>query len=80
MGVGLSWISLDSLVRIEAFQWVMQREAGKLFSQPFSLALRGATTSECGLGHAEAPDSSWAKLTLFSDFLQEIAGFYSVSC
>jgi hypothetical protein len=35
MSLGLSWISLDSLVRIETFQWVTRLEAGKTFSQPF---------------------------------------------
>jgi hypothetical protein len=34
--VGFPWISLDSLVRIDTFQWVTRLEAGKLFSQPFS--------------------------------------------
>jgi hypothetical protein len=29
---------LDSLVRIEPFQWVTRHEAGKLFSQHLSLA------------------------------------------
>jgi hypothetical protein len=33
--VGLSWISLDSLVRIQIFQWVTQLEAGIIFSAPF---------------------------------------------
>jgi hypothetical protein len=32
---------LDSLVRIETFQWVTQPEARNLFSQPFPLALEG---------------------------------------
>jgi hypothetical protein len=74
-----SWV-LDRL----GFPWILSFEArlfnglrglklGNFFS-PFSLALRGATTSECGLGHAEAPDCcSWGRLTLVSDFLQEIA-------
>jgi hypothetical protein len=35
MSIGLSWISLDSLVRIETFQWVTRPEAGKLFSRAF---------------------------------------------
>jgi hypothetical protein len=63
---------LDSLVRIETFQWVTRLEAGKLFSRAFSLALRGAGTGACGRGHAEAQDFLWGKLTLASDFLQEI--------
>src|SRR3984885_763082 len=40
MAVGLSWISLDSLVRIETYQWVMGEIARKFFP-PVSLALRG---------------------------------------
>ena len=37
MSLGLSWISFDfPPVRIEIFQWVTRREAGKIFSQPFS--------------------------------------------
>src|ERR1700722_1987876 len=39
MRVGLSWISLDSLVRIETFQWVTGLEAGIIFRCAFSLAL-----------------------------------------
>jgi hypothetical protein len=35
IGVGLSWISLDSLVRIETYQWVMRHKARKLFSRRF---------------------------------------------
>jgi hypothetical protein len=40
MRVGLSWISLDSLVRIETFQLVTRLEAGKIFSRAFSFALQ----------------------------------------
>jgi hypothetical protein len=36
MGVGLSWISLDSLVLIETYQWVTRVEAGKHLSRAFS--------------------------------------------
>ena len=35
-GVGLSWISLDSLVRIETYQLVTPHKVGKLFSRAFS--------------------------------------------
>jgi hypothetical protein len=38
VSVGFPWISLDSLVRIETFQWVTRPEAGKLFSRAFSVA------------------------------------------
>src|ERR1700722_16708983 len=70
MGVGLSWISL---FETRLFNGLRGLKLGNIFSQPFSLALRGATTSEGGLGHAEAPDCPWSSLTLVFDFLQEIA-------
>ena len=35
----LSWISLDSLVRIETFQWVTRLQARKSFSRALSAAL-----------------------------------------
>ena len=34
--------------------------------------MRSARVRACGRGHAEAPDCSWGKLTLVSDFLQPI--------
>jgi hypothetical protein len=72
MRVGFPWISLDSLVRIETYQWVTRDFRRKKNLAPFSLALRGAGTGACGRGHAEAQDCSWGKLKLVSDFLQEI--------
>jgi hypothetical protein len=33
MGVGFPWISLDSLVRIETFQWVTRDKRWKSFSR-----------------------------------------------
>jgi hypothetical protein len=35
MGLGLSWISLDSLVRNKIFQWFTRYKAGKIFSCAF---------------------------------------------
>jgi hypothetical protein len=57
--------ALDSL----GFPWILSSESrlfnelrglkrGNSFSQLFSSALIGATTSECGLGDAEAPNCS----------------------
>jgi hypothetical protein len=74
MRVGLSWISLDSLVRIEIFQWVTRLEAGKTFRALFRI--RSAGLGARGRGHAEAQDCSWGKLNLFSDFLQELVARY----
>jgi hypothetical protein len=34
MTVGFPWISLDSLVRIETFQWVARLLAGRIFLPP----------------------------------------------
>jgi hypothetical protein len=72
MGLGLSWISLDSLVRIETFQWVARLEARKSFSRALSVRLRVAGTEAYGRGHVEGPDCSSGKLNPVSDFLQEI--------
>jgi hypothetical protein len=36
MGVVFAWISLDSLVRIETYQWVMRDKARKSFLCRFS--------------------------------------------
>ena len=38
MRVGFPWISLDSLVRNETFQWVTRIKAGKVFLGAFVLA------------------------------------------
>jgi hypothetical protein len=62
MSLGLSWISLDSLVRIEIFQWVTRLEAGKFFSRAFSLTLRGAGTERVVEAIAEGQDCSRGKL------------------
>jgi hypothetical protein len=71
MRVGFPWISLDSLVRIETFQWVTQLEAGNFFLGPFPWRYKRRKGSR-GRGHAEAQDCSWRKLNPVSDFLQEI--------
>jgi hypothetical protein len=44
MRVGFPWISLDSLVRIEAFQWVTRVEARKLFNSRLLPGVRSAGT------------------------------------
>jgi hypothetical protein len=50
--LGLSWISLDSSVRIESYQWVTGFLAGTTFLAPSSLALeasqRASVVSACG--------------------------------
>jgi hypothetical protein len=50
--VGFSWISLDSLVRIEPFHWVTRLEAGTIFPRTLSMASatpeRQPTVLACG--------------------------------
>jgi hypothetical protein len=36
MAIGFPWISLDSLVRIETFQWVTRQKAWTFFPRGFS--------------------------------------------
>ena len=56
--VGKAWISLDSLVRIETYQWVTRDFRWKKFRAPFyprQHRLGGRRQSE----YAEAQDRSW---------------------
>jgi hypothetical protein len=71
MRVELSWISLDSLVRIQTFQWVVWLEAGKIFSRAFSLAFEAAGTGASILACGRARLFK-GMLNLVSDFLQEV--------
>jgi hypothetical protein len=73
MGIGLSWISLDSLVRIETFQWVTRPKAGKFFSRRFSPAFEGRENGSPQSWETEARDCSSDKLKPVSDFLQDMA-------
>ena len=73
-GVGFPWISLDSLVRIETYQWVTRDKRCKIFSCPFCPFGIRSTGKEAGRrrGYAEAQKCSSSKLNLDSDFLQSI--------
>jgi hypothetical protein len=71
MKVGLSWISLDSLVRIETYQWVMRDKSRKIF--PGSLSgVRSSGSDARGRGDMEGQGWSSGKFGLVSDFLQTI--------
>jgi hypothetical protein len=61
MSLGFSWISLDSLVRNETFQWVTPVFRQEYFSRFFSMVLAAQGRKPAVLGHAEAPDCSWAQ-------------------
>jgi len=62
---------LDSLVRIETFQWVTRLFRGRIFRRPFPDVER-RRDGRLRSSHAEAQDYSWGKLNLASDFPQEI--------
>jgi hypothetical protein len=71
MSVGLSWISLDSLVRIKTYQWVTRHQASKSFSRRFFRGIEAREGEHAVLG-VEAQKYSWGKLNSISDFLQLI--------
>jgi hypothetical protein len=72
LGVGFPWISLDSLVRIETFQWVTRIFAERKFLAPFPPGERRGGTEACGRSHSEAQACSWGKLNPVSVFLQAV--------
>jgi hypothetical protein len=73
VGVGIPWISLDSLVRIETYQWVTGDKPRKNFSGRFCpLGHQSDGTEGRRQGYAEAQKCSSSKLSLDSDFLQAI--------
>jgi hypothetical protein len=71
-GVGFPWISLDSLVRIETYQWVTRDKSEKVFRIGFSVMLGSAGTG-AGVVACESAASSWCKSIPISNFLQSIA-------
>jgi hypothetical protein len=78
-GVGCSWISLDSLVRIETFQWVTRDFREKI--SPLALSRQ----SNCRDGrarsrHAEAQDCSCGKPKPSSAFPQDVVQKMHGSC
>jgi hypothetical protein len=72
LSLGFPWISLDSLVRIETFQWVTRGFRGKNFSPAFPHGAARRRDGSGGRGHTEARNCSCGELTGASDFLQAI--------
>ena len=72
MRVGFPWISLDSLVRIETYQWVTRYKWRKIFSRAFPPGLSDFGTGASRSGSAELPTCSWGKFSWSSDYLQGI--------
>jgi hypothetical protein len=69
MPIGFSWISLDSLVRIETFQWVMLDFRDKDFRGAFPRVERAGQEPN-GLGYTEEQNCSCGQLKSAHDFLQ----------
>jgi hypothetical protein len=61
---------LDSLVRIDTYQWVARDFPRKVFRQP-CLGARSRNGS-CGRGHSEGWGCSWGKFTSVSDCQQSV--------
>jgi hypothetical protein len=64
MRVGFPWISLDSLVRIETFQWVTRDKAEKVFRIGF-FVMSAAPGQEPASWHAKAQHRHGASLSQF---------------
>jgi hypothetical protein len=71
-GVGFPWISLDSLVRIETYQWVTRDKSRRIFPPAFVVA-KDPLKRQPTIFQAEGTDCSWGKLNLISDFLQYLS-------
>jgi hypothetical protein len=73
------WIFLDSLVRIETFQWVMLDRRRRKFRAPFSAGREARGDGSLWPSHSEARACSWRKLNPVSDFLQEIVALIALA-
>jgi hypothetical protein len=70
--VGFAWISLDSLVRIETFQWLTRINARRIFPPAF-IVTKEPSKRLAMIWHTKGTDCTWGKPTSISDFLQDIA-------
>jgi hypothetical protein len=72
-GVGKAWISLDSLVRIEPYQWVTREFRWRIFRGPFAPSTsEAAERKAAGEAVRRAQNRHRASLNLDSNFLQLI--------
>jgi hypothetical protein len=71
MPIGFPWISLDSLVRIETYQWVTRDFQERFFHAAFVVA-NEPPGGGAQFWHAKVQDCSWGKRNSISDFLQGI--------
>jgi hypothetical protein len=71
LNVGFPWISLDSLVRNEPYQWVTRDFRWRIFLGA-SWLVKPPELAPALDATAEGQDCSWGKLNLFSIFPQYI--------
>jgi hypothetical protein len=70
--IGFVWISLDSLVRIETFQWVIREKLQKKFRAPYFSCVTATGSTIQLLGALKGRLAHGGELSLISDFLQRI--------
>jgi hypothetical protein len=75
--LGFPWIISSKSRLFNGLRGIFREEN---FSRLFPGAEGVPERARALLEHSEAQIVSWDKLNLVSDFLQEIAGSYSVSC
>jgi hypothetical protein len=73
MGVGFPWISLDSLARIETYQWVTPHKRAKLFLGALSPGIRRAGMGPGGLGLKMSGIAHRESLPLFLIFCNDLS-------
>ena len=72
-GVGFPWISLDSLVRNETYQWVTRETRRKIFAVAFSLQASRAGMAAQGLACGRAGSRIRASLIQFLIFCKRLS-------
>jgi hypothetical protein len=77
LSVGLSWISLDSLVRIETFQWVARVSERKIFLGP--LSVDEPPVREPAVFHAEAGFLHKRRLVHFLTFCKKSSALIALA-
>src|ERR1700734_3208028 len=80
LSLGFSWISLDSLVRIEPFQCVTRQNAQNIFSYRFVPVVGSARRGDCGRGVRKPGIAHQASLTRFPIFCKKLPALIAFGC
>src|SRR6202044_3026536 len=79
LSLGFSWISLDSLVRIEPFQCVTRQNAQNIFSYRFVPVVGSARRGDCGRGVRKPRIAHQASLTRFPIFCKKLPALIALA-